>query len=125
MARKALVVLLVLLVGVPVRGLAAAQETKTIQEKVVETPAGTLVEVKLKKKQTLRGRLGEADDQGFSLQYAQGQLVETQKLAYAEVKSIKVVENTSKGMGILAGVGVAFLVLMGISLIAAAAHGGY
>ena len=124
MARQALVILLVVFLVVPVRGLAAPQDNRTVQEKVVETPAGTLVEVKLKKKQTLRGRLGEADAEGFSLQYAQGDRVETRKLAYAEVKSIKVVEDAGKGHGILAGIGVAFLVLMGISLIAAAVGGG-
>lgn len=96
-----------------------ASQKQTIQEKVIEIPAGSTVEVRLKGKEKLRGRLGDISPQGIVLQHAQGGKIEERNIAFDEVRSIKHIE---KGMslgakiavGALAGVGVFFLVLIAI-----------
>ena len=119
MSRKALVVLLITLCCVPGRISAATpQAVKTAQEQVLELAPGTLVQVKLKNKQTLRGRLGEAGNDGFNLQYAEGNRVETKMVSYAEVKSVKTLQGDGKGTRFLAAFGAVFLVLIVVSLIA-------
>lgn len=118
MFRKALVIVLLAVQFVPGRCAAAApQAVKTPQEQVLEFAPGTLVEVKLKNKQKLRGRLGEASPDGFALQYAEGNRVETKTVAYGEVKSVKALQGDGKGTRFLAAVGTVFLVLMVFSLI--------
>ena len=94
------------------------QDTKTAQEQVLELAPGTLVEVKLKSKQFLRGRLGESATDGFNLQYAEGNRVETKMVSYAEVKSVKTLKGDGKGTRFLATLGGVFLVLMVIGFIA-------
>lgn len=119
MSKKALVILLLAVQFVPSRCAAAAtQVVKTPQEQVLELAPGTLVEVKLKNKQKLRGRLGEAAPDGFELQHAQGNRVETKTVSYAEVQSVKTLKGDGKGTRFLAAVGAVFLVLIVVSLIA-------
>ena len=77
---------------------------------------GAMIEVRLMNKQKVRGRLGEITHEGFSLQTAQGTTVETQKIAFTDVKSLKQVQGagTKAGHGLvytLAGIGVLALVL--------------
>jgi hypothetical protein len=84
----------------------------------LELAPGTLVEVKLKSKQTVRGRLGEASPDGFALQYAEGQRVETRTVAYADVKSVKAISGDSKVKNFLAGFGGVVLALWVVALIA-------
>lgn len=118
MLKKALVILLLAVQFVPGRCAAAAtQVVKTPQEVVLEFAPGTLVEVKLKNKQSLRGRLGEAAPEGFEVQSAQGDRVETKTVSYAEVKSVRALKGDGKGTRFLAAVGTVFLVLMVFSLI--------
>ena len=88
-----------------------------LKQKVVETPVQTMVEVRLRSKEKLRGRLGEVSDEGFALKVAQGNKIEDRQVAFADLKSFKAVEGkgTSKGpwivLGVLAGVGATFLVI--------------
>jgi hypothetical protein len=91
----------------------------TLKERVLEIPAGTMVEVRLTNREKLRGRLGEISDDGFNLQTAKRDKIETRKIAFDELKSVKKVEG-NKGaqtagyivLGGLAGVGVLFLILL-------------
>lgn len=91
----------------------------TVQERVLEIPPGTMIEVRLMNKHKVRGRLGEVTNEGFSLQTAQGNKVETLKIAFTDVKSLKKAEGESTGKGIsrgvvygLAGLGVLLVVLI-------------
>ena len=91
----------------------------TIQEKILEVPPGTMIEVRLTNKQKVRGRLGEVTNEGFSLQTAQGNKVETQKIAFADVKSFKNAQGETVGKGIgrgivygLAGIGILMVILI-------------
>jgi hypothetical protein len=100
----------------------------TVQQRILAVPNGTMIEVRLLNKQKLRGRLGEITSEGFSLQTAQGSAIETQKVAFTDVKSLKQLENTTGkkvGTGLLfalAGIGV-FTVII-IAVCASGACGG-
>ena len=102
---------------VPGRG-GSPQGKPTVQERVLNIPLGTMIEVSLLNKQKLRGRLGEVTSDGFSLQTALGTKVETQKIAFTDVKSVKQVEGTTGkkvGKGLLwalAGIGALMVVLI-------------
>ena len=84
----------------------------------MEVPPGAMIEVRLIDKQKLRGRLGEVTSEGFSLQTAQGNKIETKTIAFSDVKSFKRTgETAGKGIGKgvvygLAGIGVLMLVLV-------------
>jgi hypothetical protein len=94
----------------------------TIKERILEIPPGTMIEVRLLNKQKIRGRLGEITDEGFSLQTAQGDKIDTQKFAFGDLKSVKKVE-ANKGaatagyvvLGALAGVGALVLILIAVA----------
>jgi hypothetical protein len=97
------------------------QATKpTLKEQVVLIPLGSVVEVTLTSKQKLRGRIGSVSDAGFDFQYVQNDQTISRTLNYSEVRSVKV---KGKGMstaakvtiGVLAGVGGVFLVLIAIA----------
>jgi len=119
MSKKAFVILLIVLHLLPGRSVAATpQAVKTPQEQVLELAPGTMVEVKLKSKKSLRGRLGEASPDAFNLQYAEGSRVETKTVAYDDVKSVKALQGEGKGTRFLAALGGVFLVLMVVGLIA-------
>lgn len=101
-------------------GQEQTQPKPTIKERILEVPPGTMIEVRLVHKKKIRGRLGELTDQGFSLQTAQGNKIQTQQIAFADVKSIKKVEGNKGGHALLyalAGIG-AFFVVMAIWAIA-------
>lgn len=53
--------------------------------------------VKRTRKQTLRGRLGDAKDDGFAKQVVRQEKVETVQVPYSELKSIKVKQSSGKG----------------------------
>jgi hypothetical protein len=91
----------------------------TVQERILEIPPGTMIEVRLVDKHKIRGRLGEVTNAGFSLQTAQGNKVETQKIAFTDVKSFKKSEREDTGKGIsrgvvygLAGIGALMVILI-------------
>ena len=91
----------------------------TIQERILEVPPGTMIEVRLTNKQKVRGRLGEVSNEGFSLQTAQGNKVQTKKIAFTDVKSFKNAQGETVGKGIgrgivygLAGIGILMVILI-------------
>ncbi len=96
---------------------AQVAQKPTLQEKVLEIPPGSRVQVRLKNKEKLRGRLGEVSNEGFVLQYARGNQIEERKISFDEVKSLKVKEGGSNALvwvlvGAAAGLGVFFVVLL-------------
>lgn len=97
----------------------------TIQEQVVQLEAGSVVEIRTKSKTKVRGRLGEISQDALEVQTAKGTNIEKVSLRFDEIKSVKQVEKgmstgAKVGLGMLAGVGVLFLVVW----IAVAASGG-
>jgi len=97
-------------------GQAESKARPTLKEQVVQIPAGSQVEVRLLSKERFRGRLGEVSDEGFSVQIAQANRIETRKAAYGDVKSVKVIGNESKKRGILIGVGATLGTLLVLAL---------
>jgi hypothetical protein len=94
-------------VGVPTTippGQAGSEPKPTLKEQVIQIPAGAQVEVRLLNKERLRGRLGDISDEGFTVQIAQGNRIDTRKVAYGDVKSVKAIGNKEKRRGILIGV---------------------
>ena len=95
----------------------------TLQEQLIEIRPGSLVVVRLKNKEKLRGRLGELSNEGFILKYTKSNKIEERKVSFDELKSIKSKRIKSKRGGskvgtavvyMLAGVGATFLVLIAI-----------
>jgi hypothetical protein len=87
----------------------------TIKEKVVSIPMGSVVAVKLTDKSKITGRLGKVDDLGFELQSVQEGRVLDERVPFERVRSIRATQNgmssgAKVGMGVLAGVGVVFLI---------------
>ncbi len=98
------------------------EQKATLKEQILQVPPGTMIEVKLLNKQKMRGRLGELTDEGFSLTTAQGEKIQTQKIAFSDVKSFKRVEGGKAGHAVLyalAGVGA----VLGTLVIVALARG--
>jgi hypothetical protein len=94
----------------------------TLKEQVLAIPAGSLVEIRLKTKEKLRGRLVEVSNEGITLKVVTGNKIDERKLAFDELKSIKGVEGGSKAgrvtLYILAGVGVGLVILFVIAAVA-------
>ena len=117
-------------VGASATSASLPQETTkkaTVQERIMEIPPGTMIEVRLMDKNKVRGRLGEVTNEGFSLQTAQGSKIETQKIAFTEVKSLKKVEGDTTGKkvgkGLIYGLAAAGILLVVIIIVAIAKYG--
>lgn len=94
-------------------GEASAEQTARLKQKLLEVPTGTMIEVRLLNKLKIRGRLGQVDDQGFSLTTAQNGKIVTQRLVFNEMNSLKKVEGGKGGhiaLWMLAGVGALVLI---------------
>ncbi len=91
-------------------GRAGSQAKATLKEQVSQIPAGSQVEVRLLNKERFRGRLGEVSDEGFTVQVATGNRIETRKVAFSDAKSVKAIERGKK-RNILLGAGVTFVLL--------------
>ena len=93
----------------------------TLKEQVLAIPAGSLVEIRLKTKEKLRGRLVEVSNEAITVKVAKGDKIDERKLAFDELKSIKSVDGGSKAgkvtLYILAGVGVGLVVLFVIAAV--------
>jgi len=93
-----------------------------LKERALAVPTGSLVEVRLKTKEKLRGQLIEVSDEAITLKVAKGEKINERKLAFDELTSIKRIEGGSKAgrvtLYILAGVGVGFLILFVIAAVA-------
>ena len=85
-------------------GVLSAQTA--VKDQVLTIPVGTLVQVKLKDKRTLVGRMGAATDQSFTVQYAKNDKIVDEKVAFQDVKSVK---PKAHGMrtGVKVGIGAA------------------
>ena len=129
MWRNSMSVLLVWLLSIPTpmaeaRSPQQAKEA-TIQEIVVEIAVGSVVEVRLKTNEKIRGQLGTSTSEGFSIRYAKGGTVGERIIAYSDVKSIRMVDKgmstaAKVALGALAGIGGFFLIVWAII----AARGG-
>jgi hypothetical protein len=100
---------------------APTSQKPTLKEQVLEIPAGSMIEVRLKVKEKLRGRLGEVSNEAFTVKLAKGNKIEDRKVAFDDVKSIKSVGGSKGGrtaLYILAGVGVGLVVLIVVLAIA-------
>jgi hypothetical protein len=110
---KLLTILLTLSVPLPLGARHATQEkAPTIQEQIVQMPAGSVVEVKTQAKQKLRGRLGAITADSFELQTATGGTIQTQSLRFDQVKSVKPIQS-EKGMSTAAKIGIGVLAVFG------------
>ncbi len=134
MKRKMLSLLLASVLGIDsgliakAEAVAATAPTQTegaqnpaLKEKVLGIPPQTMVEVRLRNKEKVRGRLGEVSNEGFALKVAKGDKIEDRKIAFGELKSIKAVGGKGSKAGwivlvALAGVGVIYLILVAIVL---------
>ncbi len=88
---------------------------------MVLIPAGAVIEVKLKDKRKVLGRMGEVSADSFRVQHAQGGKVIDEAIAFADVKSVRTrnpgMSSASKiALGVAAGAGATILILVGIAL---------
>ena len=94
---------------------AQTAQSPTLKERLLQIRPGTMIEVRLHNKRKIRGGLGQVTDEGFSLTTAQGNKIDTQKVAFTEVKSLKKAEG-GKGeriaLFVLVGVGVFLTVIV-------------
>ncbi|MGD0921487.1 MAG: hypothetical protein ABSA70_06950 [Terriglobia bacterium] len=97
-------------------GQAEPKAKPTLKEQVIQMQAGSQVEVRLLSKERFRGRLGEVSDEGFTLQIAQANRIETRKVAFGDVKYVKAMGNNEKKRGILIGVGATLGTLLVLAL---------
>ncbi|MGB6385211.1 MAG: hypothetical protein WBF25_08310 [Terriglobales bacterium] len=86
--------------------------------RVAKIPAGAEIEVRLFSKEKLRGRLGEVSGTGFILLIPTGNRIDERRLAFDDVKSIKVIgSHRPRGPALpvaVAGVVVAVIVLLAV-----------
>jgi hypothetical protein len=101
-------------------GQESTKRVEKLKEKILAVPTGTMIEVQLLNKQKVRGRLGQIDDNGFSLTTSQQGKIVTQNIAFTEVNSFRKLEGGKAGhrvVWMLAGIGI--LVVIGIVVWAA------
>ena len=96
-------------------GKAPAGQSTKIKEKLLNVPPGTLIEVRLLNNQKVRGKLGQMNDEGFTLTAVEQGKIVIQKIAFNELKSFKRVTSATTKTGhtliyILAGVGALMLI---------------
>lgn len=104
----------------------AQPPSSTLKEQVLNISPGSTVEVRLADKTKLRGRLGAVSDSGFELQTVKGGKIDTAKIAFDQVKSIKDTAKKSFGHSVGKGFLIAGIVIgtiLGIVLIACATSG--
>ena len=85
--------LIVVLAGRPFGAAAqtAGEKIATIKEQVVMIPTGSIIEVKLLQKggSKIKGKLGSVTDESFVVQSVKSGKVTNEKVAFADVKSVK------------------------------------
>jgi hypothetical protein len=105
-----------------VAGAATPEEAKTdhkaqkLREKVLEIPPQTMVEVRLKNKEVVKGRLGDVSSDSFVVKQAIGQRIEDHKIAFDNVKSMKKYEG-NKALKVAGYSALAVAVALGTGLV--------
>jgi hypothetical protein len=109
------VLLMVVLISQPF--CAVAQTQATIKEKLDKIPIGKTIEVKLLRKgnNKIKGKLMVIESESFEVQTVQSGKESTEKIAFADVKSVK-----KSGMNKGARIGIWVAVGVGVALGAAA-----
>jgi hypothetical protein len=111
MFKNALIVALAALMVAPLQG--GRQTSATVQDEVVKLTKGSMIEVKLKSRKKVNGRLGEVSADGFEVQEKAGNV----NLRFASVDWVaakKPVKGNNKAVWIVVGVGVGVVVVLTI-----------
>jgi len=87
--REFLSIMLVILLCVPLPAEARVIQTSRVAEKVLQIPEGAQIEVRLRNKDTLIGRLGPVSQESFRIEYARGEKVIGREVPFDQVKSVK------------------------------------
>jgi hypothetical protein len=111
-------------VGAAAASQASGSREPTLKEQVIQIPAGAQVEVRLLNKERLRGRLGNISDEGFTVQIAQGNRIETRTVAFGEVKSVKEIRKQHTTKYVFIGVAMTLGLLLAVGYVIDAARGG-
>jgi len=85
-----------------------AERTASLKQQVVRIPAGTVIEVKLQQKgsKKITGRLGSITREGFEVQTVMSGQVSTEKVEFADVKSVKEKHGMSRVIKVLIVAGI-------------------
>ena len=78
--------------------LVQARSDRSIRERALSIPSGSVVEVKLSRKEAptkLTGRISEATEQGIKLEVGWEDATEIVPVAFSEIKSLKVLNNAN------------------------------
>jgi len=83
-----------LMIGPPPATAQAGKQVKpALKEQVILIAAGSVVEVDMKNRQKIRGRIGAVTDDGFDLQHVRNDKAITQTIRFDEVRKIKQKEH--------------------------------
>src|SRR5205823_6265959 len=96
---------------------AASQVDSTAAKKeALAVPLGSVIEVRLKGNEKIRGRMGEVSEEGFVVQTAQNGKLENQKITFTDLKSIKLVgkSHTTRNVLIVSGIGAVVFVAVAL-----------
>jgi len=119
------VLMIVLMSGAGSNAILSAQGNRlTLPERFGQIPGGAIVKVKLKSKESLRGRLGEVTGTGYAVQVTVGDKVETRQITFDETKSVKHLHASKTGLWVTVGVLGGILATIGILAAVFVAHGG-
>ena len=94
-----------------------------VADQAAVVPSGSVVVVKTLDKRTLTGRIGALTESGFELQHGKDNSIVTEKLAFADVKSIKPKHGMSTGVKVAIGMAIGAAALFAVLGIAVAASG--
>lgn len=119
MLRQVLSFALVFALLFPSMGIASSQNSPkpSIKEQVLAIPTGTIVEVRTTGKERVRGRLGDATDQGFKIQVAQKDKVQDVTVDFQNAKSVKVIASAHESSGGNVGKTVGWIVIGALSAV--------
>jgi hypothetical protein len=113
--------------GARVSPQAGMEKAPTLRERVLAIPPHAMVQVKLRSKEKIKGRLGEITNEGFIIQTATADRIDNQKISFDNVKSIKVNEEGGKkgrvAAYIIVGAGIGAAVTF-LAILEALAHNG-
>jgi hypothetical protein len=92
-----------------------AGDASRLREQIAHLRAGARIEVRFVNRETVRGRLGAVEPDGFALM-PQDRSASERRVAFAEVTSVKAIQSRGKvavevGVVVVAAVGVAALVI--------------